>query len=89
MHNFIAGVLVDSGLDKENLSFGKDPEEVVKAVKLGLTDEEKRMTVKEWVMYNAKRGEEKLRGECERLLGAFEIEARRAVGVLEGLGTVD
>ncbi|KAF2099497.1 hypothetical protein NA57DRAFT_55462 [Rhizodiscina lignyota] len=42
-------------------------EEVVKKVKEALTSPEKKMSVEEWVKYNAQRGEEKLRGECERL----------------------
>ncbi|KAF2196665.1 inhibitor of apoptosis repeat-containing protein [Delitschia confertaspora ATCC 74209] len=84
----VSGVLVDSGLDKENLQ-GKNPGDLVKAVKEGLTAEEKQMTVGEWVMYNAKRGEEKLRVECERLVRKFLEEGERGVRRVEGLEVYD
>lgn len=63
-------------------------DEVVKRVKAALTSPEKKMTVEEWVYYNAKRGEERLRGECERLVGLFEKEGGRALQTLEGLECV-
>ena len=50
-----------------------------------LTSPEKKMTVQEWVMHNAKNGEEKLRNECERLVGRFEGEGVRALKALEGI----
>ena len=86
----LSGVLVDAGLDKENMApAGASPGEVVRAVRKGLTDEEKGMTVREWVYYNAQRGEEKLRAECERLVHKFEEEAERAIGVLEAMEVCD
>jgi hypothetical protein len=36
-------------------------------------------------MYNASLAEEKLRGECERMVGVFEREGGRAMRVLEGV----
>jgi hypothetical protein len=81
----VSNVIVDSGLDKENMDIDmKDaPEIVTKAVKAGLTSPEKKMSVEEWVLYNAKRGEEKLRMECERQIVAFEGEGRRALAALD------
>jgi hypothetical protein len=50
-----------------------------------LTSPEKKMTVEEWVKYNAEAAEEKLRGECERMVGLFEKEGTRAMQALEGV----
>jgi hypothetical protein len=81
----VSNVIVDSGLDKENMDIDmKDtPELVTQAVKAGLTSPEKKMSVEEWVLYNAKRGEEKLRLECERQIAAFEGEGRRALAAVD------
>jgi hypothetical protein len=81
----VSNVIVDSGLDKENMDIDmKDaPEIVTKAVKAGLTSPEKKMSIEEWVLYNAKRGEEKLRMECERQIAAFEGEGKRALAALD------
>ncbi len=50
-----------------------------------LTSPEKRMTVEEWIQHNAAMAEEKLRGECERMVGVFEREGGRAMQALEGV----
>jgi len=50
-----------------------------------LTSPEKKMTVEEWVKYNAEQAEEKLRGECERMVGLFEREGTKAMQALEGV----
>lgn len=50
-----------------------------------LTSPEKKMTVEEWVKYNAEVAEEKLRGDCERMVGLFEKEGTRAMQALEGV----
>jgi hypothetical protein len=47
------------------------------------------MTVEEWIMFNAGLAEEKLRGECEQMVGVFEKEGGRAMGVLEGVECLD
>ena len=57
----------------------------VDAIKDGLTSPEKRMTVEEWIKHNAQQGEERLRNECERLVGRFEGEGNRALRALEGI----
>ena len=75
----------DTALDKENIPQGLSVAEVVKRVKEGLTSPEKKMNVEEWIYFNAKRGEEKLRSECERLIGAFETEGGKALLALEGI----
>lgn len=54
-----------------------------------LTSPEKKMTVQEWIHYNAEMAEEKLRGDCERMVGAFEREGGRAMRVLEGVECVE
>ncbi|MCJ1287930.1 hypothetical protein MMC26_007282 [Xylographa opegraphella] len=50
-----------------------------------LSSPEQKMTVEEWIQFNAKRGEEDLRVECERLVGRFEGEGNRALRTLEGV----
>lgn len=77
--------------EKENLAEldrldeNADVAEVVKRVKAALTSPEKKMTVQEWVVFNAQRGEERLKGECERMVGVFEREGGRALRSLEGI----
>ncbi|KAL8950268.1 MAG: hypothetical protein Q9222_003693 [Ikaeria aurantiellina] len=66
--------------DKENIS-----PESMQAAKQVLTSPEKKLTVEEWIRWNAKRGEEKLRDDCERLVGRFEGEGVRALKALEGI----
>ncbi len=55
----------------------------------GLPSPEKQMTVEQWILFNAKKSEEKLRNECERLVGKFEGEGVRALKTLEGIACVD
>jgi hypothetical protein len=50
-----------------------------------LTSPEKKLSVEQWIQSNAQRGEEKLRNECERLVGRFEGEGMRALKALEGI----
>lgn len=50
-----------------------------------LTSPEKRMTVEEWIYFNAEVAEEKFRHECEVIVSTFENEGSRAVRVLEGI----
>ncbi|KAI4283675.1 MAG: hypothetical protein L6R35_005087 [Caloplaca aegaea] len=66
--------------DKENLQ-----ELGVNDPKQALSSPEKKLTVEEWIQWNAKRGEEKLRDDCERLVGRFEGEGVRALKTLEGI----
>ena len=54
-----------------------------------LTSPEKRMTVEEWILHNAKQAEERLRNECERLVGRFEGEGIRALRALEGIVCIE
>lgn len=69
--------------DKENgsLVFGK----ATGSAQNCLTSPEKKLTVEEWILFNAQRGEERLRTECERLVGKFEDEGVRALRTLEGI----
>ncbi|KAL8688279.1 MAG: hypothetical protein Q9218_005776 [Villophora microphyllina] len=50
-----------------------------------LTSPEKKLTLEEWMKWRAERGEEKLRKDCERLVGRFEGEGVRALKTLEGI----
>ena len=75
----------DARAEKENPMSGLLAEAVGKVQKGALTSPEERMTVEEWIMYNASLAEEKLRGECERMVGVFEREGGRAMRVLEGV----
>lgn len=54
-----------------------------------LTSPEKKLTVEQWINFNAQRGDEKLRSECERLVGRFEGEGVRALRTLEGITCID
>lgn len=67
--------------DKDNINL----KDVLQAAKGDLTNHEKNLTVEEWIFWNAKNGEEKLRNECERLVGLFEKEGGRAMKALEGI----
>lgn len=69
--------------DKENSPFAFG--EAGKRVKSVLASPEKKLTVEQWIQSNAQRGEEKLRNECERLVGKFENQGVRALRVLEGI----
>ena len=60
--------------DKENVKFDEL-----------LASPEKKMNVEEWIKYNARRGEEKLKADCERIVGKFENEGVRALKALEGI----
>ena len=73
--------------DKENMPFTL--EEAGERVKDLLTSPEKKLTVEQWIQSNAQRGEEKLRNECERLVGKFEDQGVRALRVLEGIVCVE
>jgi hypothetical protein len=75
----------DIQADKENSMTALLGDAVNKAKKGELTSPEKKMTVEEWILFNANLAEEKLRNECERMVGVFEREGGRAVRVLEGV----
>ncbi|KAE8333438.1 hypothetical protein BDV39DRAFT_50421 [Aspergillus sergii] len=78
-------ILLAGNSDKENV----DLSSVLNSVKGDLTSPEKKMSVEEWIKWHAKNGEEKLRQECERLVGQFEREGARAMRVLEGIECID
>lgn len=70
--------------DKENVGLTA----ALKSVKGDLTSPEKKMSVEEWIAFNASQGEERLRRECERLVGIFEGQGVRALRTLEGVDCV-
>ncbi|OGM48481.1 putative chromosome segregation protein BIR1 [Aspergillus bombycis] len=78
-------ILLAGSSDKENV----DLSSALNDVKGDLTSPEKKMSVEEWIKWQAKNGEEKLRQECERLVGQFEREGARAMRVLEGIECID
>ncbi|GAB1193646.1 hypothetical protein APSETT444_002867 [Aspergillus pseudonomiae] len=78
-------ILLAGTSDKENVDLSL----ALKDVKGDLTSPEKKMSVEEWIKWQAKNGEEKLRQECERLVGQFEREGARAMRVLEGIECID
>ena len=55
----------------------------------GLASPEKRLNLEEWIQFNAQRGVEQLRSECERIIGRFEGEGVRALKTLEGISCID
>ncbi|PYH85686.1 hypothetical protein BO82DRAFT_351013 [Aspergillus uvarum CBS 121591] len=71
--------------DKENIDFS----DILNSTKGELSSPEKKMTVEEWIRWNAKNGEERLKRECERLVSQFEQEGARAMRVLEGIECMD
>ena len=87
VRGFVNEIMIDAGLDEITTTTGTTPEDRQAAVLAGLTDEEKAMTIEQWVMYNAKRGEEKLRMACEQQIAAFEAEGKRALALLEAIPT--
>ncbi|KAI1981946.1 hypothetical protein LOZ51_000763 [Ophidiomyces ophidiicola] len=81
----LGDALLPRSANKENVDF----KEMLQAAKGDLTSPEKRMTVEEWIAWNAKKGELKLRNECERLVNLFESEGGRAMRVLEEVECID
>ncbi|KAK2768263.1 hypothetical protein FQN54_000115 [Arachnomyces sp. PD_36] len=78
-------ILLSGSLDKENI----DLSGALNEAKGGLNSPQKKMTVEEWILWNSKNGEEKLRQECERLVGIFEKEGGRAMMALEGIECIE
>ncbi|KAJ5753081.1 hypothetical protein N7520_009998 [Penicillium odoratum] len=75
-------VLFGDSSDKENADLSG-------LFKRGLTSPEKKMTVEEWIKWNAKNGEERLKRECERLVSQFEKEGSRGMQRLEAIECID
>lgn len=78
-------ILYGESSDKENA----DLSGLFKGIKAGLTSPEKKMSVEQWIMWNAKNGEERLKRECERLVSQFEKEGGRAMQRLEAIECMD
>ncbi|KAI4159855.1 MAG: hypothetical protein LQ342_006273 [Letrouitia transgressa] len=68
---------------------GADEENIFGIKGKGLSSPEKMMSVEEWIKWNAQKEEEKLRKDCERLVGRFESEGVRALKCLEGIVCAD
>ncbi|KAL5364684.1 hypothetical protein BJX96DRAFT_137974 [Aspergillus floccosus] len=78
-------LILANSSDAENIDFTS----ALNSIKGDLTSPEKKMSVEEWIAWNAKNGEERLKHECERLVGQFEREGARAMRVLEGIECID
>ena len=63
--------------DKESFNIG--------TIVQNLTIAEKQLTVEEWIKQNAGQAEDRLRRECERMIGKFEDEGNRALNAMEGI----
>jgi len=53
-----------------------------------LSAAEQKMTVQEWIEHVATQAEAGLRAEAERVVGVFEREGQRAMGILEEIECV-
>ncbi|MCJ1461774.1 hypothetical protein MMC07_000373 [Pseudocyphellaria aurata] len=62
---------------------------IMQDVNDGLTVPEKQLSMEEWIRHKARQAEEKLRTDCERLIGKFEGEGVRALMTLEGISCTD
>lgn len=71
--------------DENAMAKGLFDDALAKVKNSELTSPEKKMSVEEWILYNAEVAEEKLRNECERMVGLFEREGTRAMAALEGV----
>lgn len=78
-------LLYGEASDKENA----DLSGIFKDIKAGLTSPEKKMNVEQWILWNAKNGEDRLKRECERLVSQFEKEGGRAMQRLEAIECMD
>lgn len=74
--------------NEENDPFSVDAM-VAQGVNESLTVAEKKLSMEEWMHYKARQAEEKLRNDCERLVGKFEGEGVRALRTLEGISCID
>lgn len=62
---------------------------IAQSVNESLTSPEKKLSMEEWIHHKARQAEEKLRNDCERLVGRFEGEGVRALRTLEGISCID
>lgn len=79
-------IFLGSPADKDNPFLSKP---ATNGEIVGLTSPEKKLSLEEWIQFNAQRGEDHLRSECERVIGKFEGEGVRALKTLEGITCVD
>lgn len=74
----VGGVDIDDGGEDGGNEGAVNNEEL-------LTQEERGMTVQEWVRRNAERAEGKFRERCEGVIGRLVEESKRAVRAIEGI----
>lgn len=80
-------IFLGSPADKENNPFTLKL--ATNGEMVSLTSPEKKLSLEEWIQFNAQKGEEQLRSECERVVGKFEGEGVRALKTLEGITCID
>ncbi|KAL3427523.1 AT hook domain-containing protein [Phlyctema vagabunda] len=82
-------VFLKSPENEHGQSRGLLDEALEKARTGDLSSPEKKMSVEEWIQYNASSAESKFREDCERMVGTFESEGGRAMRVLESVVVED
>ena len=80
----IDSIINGNSSDKEN-----DNEDDFMVADGGLSSPEKRMTVEEWINWNAAKSHDRLLRESEKMVMLFENEGARAVRALESIETID
>ena len=70
------------------LVFQSTPAESLLQNSAAMSENEKQMTVQEWIEHVAGRADEELKMEGERVVSVFEREGARAMGSLEGIECV-
>ena len=80
---------LDALLTDSPTSHGRLSERLADAASRGaLTEDEKGLTVEDWLRLQGQKGEEALRRRCEGLVAAFERQGVRAGAVVEGIACV-
>ncbi|KAI9756440.1 MAG: hypothetical protein M4579_003862 [Chaenotheca gracillima] len=85
---FVQSPSTRTNTDKENADL-IILDDAIQGVKGKLTSPEKKMTVEQWIKFNASLSEDKMKGECERLVSVFEMQGNRAMQTLEGLHVLE
>lgn len=78
----VENILYDTPAGNQNRSLASNGQHAIGSP-------EKKLSVEEWINFNAERGEERLRNECERIVSKFEGEGMRALQTLEGIACND
>lgn len=77
--------LVWTPADLDTIFQGTPAAQLFQQEKGAVTEQEKAMTLQEWIEHAAEQAAENLNKESERIVSIFEREGRRAMAVLEGI----